>query len=941
MGHVRSRSKAGIRLNLARLLARRWSALLGCISLGVAGALLLAWIATPMVKGRLDARQIQPEEGRCYIARLPRWRSLLYRVRGDRIGRDSASSLILYENGFPLGPASTKHETIRRQGGGAYSHWEDHLYFSSADGSDPERNGRIYSYEVRAELRPGLSLLGLILALLGLRLLATRSRIGSETGQPAGSRPVTRRTGWLLVALGLGALAALCGSLWLPYTASVQLPVNIVAHAKGRAYLGHTLAWSSWPLGIASARDLLTVVRGSQLLEDDVPVGSVARNAMNVARLGEGRYVYSGTSVWLSTADGSDPRLNGRNYEIRVPTVPAASAWLCAFALLVAGCSLLVGREAVPTISSLLRIGPAPSMLRARQAHYADSAFVAVFVLFAIALLLIKWLSGASGHLGVAAYLPVSDAMGYFTCSVTIDTLHGLDASWFGAEFCTRRVLYPAMLGSLLSITGGRGSIALLLQAGALGLGSGVLFLALRRTFGWITASIACIAAIGAASGFAIGNFMTESLGMAAGMTAIALLLLAAQRTPASPVLLICGLALMSLAQFVRPGALLALPLLAIWTIYVTKGLASGVRTRVLMLCLAALLAGPLLQYWLVLALHGDPGNTGSNSAALLYGLSTGTRDWSEAYRVFAPLFASGSEAAAFDAIREAALANIRDRPGVFLSSLWAAGSHFARSPFVPGWLGELVSAPTYWAGLLICTVAARRPPYGLMLVLAVGELLSAPFVIDAGGHRVLAVTEPARVVLAGLAVTWIVAAVSQARFPSLRIEAPRGALSSPLPVWTGLALAAALVVAAIFPGVPAHAEFRDAAPPPLGICPESQHEVVTRLGGDTMQLTVGERKLPILSERLGIAVDSLHDDPSSDSAWWLANVPVLPRGTTFIHAIQRSANEFGKVIQGISDAPLPDLGGAYVSLCLAPIGDRSVKLGDFFYRRIASWHRR
>ncbi len=60
------------------------------------------------------------------------------------------SPIALLEDGRALGPAHVVHEEIARDGAGRFSHWNEVLYFSSSDGSDPNRNGRIYSVAVVA-----------------------------------------------------------------------------------------------------------------------------------------------------------------------------------------------------------------------------------------------------------------------------------------------------------------------------------------------------------------------------------------------------------------------------------------------------------------------------------------------------------------------------------------------------------------------------------------------------------------------------------------------------------------------------------------------------------------------------------------------------------------------------------------------------------------------
>jgi hypothetical protein len=55
------------------------------------------------------------------------------------------SRLQVYENGVPLPAAHADHDTIRREGRGAFSHWGPWVYFSTTDRSDPRMNRRTYA----------------------------------------------------------------------------------------------------------------------------------------------------------------------------------------------------------------------------------------------------------------------------------------------------------------------------------------------------------------------------------------------------------------------------------------------------------------------------------------------------------------------------------------------------------------------------------------------------------------------------------------------------------------------------------------------------------------------------------------------------------------------------------------------------------------------------
>ncbi|RYG38737.1 MAG: radical SAM protein [Burkholderiales bacterium] len=57
------------------------------------------------------------------------------------------SKLCLYENGKRLTMAHSNGSAIQVGGGGRYQHWNNALYFSTTDGSNPNTNRRTYSYD--------------------------------------------------------------------------------------------------------------------------------------------------------------------------------------------------------------------------------------------------------------------------------------------------------------------------------------------------------------------------------------------------------------------------------------------------------------------------------------------------------------------------------------------------------------------------------------------------------------------------------------------------------------------------------------------------------------------------------------------------------------------------------------------------------------------------
>ena len=172
-------------------------------------------------------------------------------VDGNDVEKNTLSTLRLYEDERPLGPAHAMHAEIEQHGAGRYSHWGRRLYFSTSDDSDPNANGRLYTFA----LAP------------------------AATGQEVWSQP--RADGRM--------------SLNAPFL-----------HQNGLC----------WRVAVAHDGDVLADYRRStmRLYEDDRPLGP--RNCMHIdiERSGAGSYSHWKQHLYFSTSDGSDPNTNGRCY---------------------------------------------------------------------------------------------------------------------------------------------------------------------------------------------------------------------------------------------------------------------------------------------------------------------------------------------------------------------------------------------------------------------------------------------------------------------------------------------------------------------------------------------------------------------------------------------------------------------------------------------------
>lgn len=80
------------------------------------------------------------DSGFCWVCQVEDWMDT-----ADNATHPLRSPLVMMEDGRRLGPAHSRHDQIRSEGGGRYSHWGRAIYFSTSDGSNPNENRRTYA----------------------------------------------------------------------------------------------------------------------------------------------------------------------------------------------------------------------------------------------------------------------------------------------------------------------------------------------------------------------------------------------------------------------------------------------------------------------------------------------------------------------------------------------------------------------------------------------------------------------------------------------------------------------------------------------------------------------------------------------------------------------------------------------------------------------------
>ncbi len=120
-------------------------------------------------------------------------------------------------------------------------------------------------------------------------------------------------TGWLLCILLLVDLAVGLAWLFAP-TAHTEINPADIYPERGGAFI-------TWP-HLATPRGYVIETRGySRLLlfEDGKPLGPALASHNDIRDAGGGAYSHWGRSLYFSSSDGSDPRLNGRRYSVETP----------------------------------------------------------------------------------------------------------------------------------------------------------------------------------------------------------------------------------------------------------------------------------------------------------------------------------------------------------------------------------------------------------------------------------------------------------------------------------------------------------------------------------------------------------------------------------------------------------------------------------------------
>jgi len=248
----------------------------------------------------------------------------------DSANRGKRSDLRLFEGSTELGPNHATVGAVESHGGGGFSDWKGSVVLSASDNSNPRKNGRLYSAVYRAYPSAAAqvayvvvcAIAGLagaeVVLLLGLRPWRRPARWTGAQARHVGLTTTLYGAGTLLVVLSLHGL-----------NVRAVLSPSEIGSFGGSAYSAGLPATVA-PLFAASADD---APGGSwsdmRITEDGLPLGPPHAPHAQIRSERLGAYSHWGNGVVFSAPDGSDPRDNGRTYEVayRIFLVPAVAWW--------------------------------------------------------------------------------------------------------------------------------------------------------------------------------------------------------------------------------------------------------------------------------------------------------------------------------------------------------------------------------------------------------------------------------------------------------------------------------------------------------------------------------------------------------------------------------------------------------------------------------------
>lgn len=904
----------------------------------------------------LPGDSFQLNEGCAYTTSIPApaWSPLVEFV-GDGGANPQASRLRLYENGKEMGPSHAAHDQIRRQGGGAYSHWGSDLFFSASDCSAPTGNGREYAVSVPATpsslVRAAGGLASLLLAILlvpaGWRGLKGIIAAWTTRARATDPRANLRRVAAVIVrgdrprkVLSVTALAI--SVVWLalelvPFSGHIDIPASQIQPDTGCAYTFSVPRAAGWPLTAYEGDGEGSWQRsGLRLFENGAEPGPAHASHADIRENGKGRYSHWGSVLYFSASDCSNPLTNGRVYSAELPVAPSVAMRIAGGSALLATFILWWLRSAASSKAYLRDLAGLSLLGAVMPSNKLDSPLrfflLAVFLAGCGLLYLVyRWSFGQTVSLAVGGMHQISDASGYWICANSL-----LDFGTFGnekssvLEWCQRRSIYPSWLSGVVALSGRTIYGTLLIQMAIVSTALALLVRQGIRLTGWGGGILISALFLAYFAEDAWALTMTENAGLAFGLAGFAFLLRAAESRSLS--WLLFGCAFVSIALNARAGAFLVLPMLVIWALLAARIWEQRMLTWGVV-AVAGCAVGFLLQFLLVWAVGGEPGRSHGNFSYVLYGLSVGGKGWSQVLIDHPELYETVSDGMRAKLIYGWAFSNILADPWLLISAFFKnLLIHLQVGAFgydIPLRLSQF--ATFLWYVSWIPLWQQRRDPIHLLVGLAAcGVLLSAPILAMDGGPRIFAATLAVDAVQMGVGLVWLVSVlVNKIHKPAGGVPRLAGQSARPEAVFAGV-LMLVLAIPFAYRLLP-----QEAAAAPNASCKPGEYAFITRIGYESLLLDLTDpgARADFMKGQV-VRTDFVKGMPVG--AWYAQGTDTLTAKSILLgQQLDRSDINAPGPYRVLSDSSLSPYHGKRVHICVS--GEYALDLFGSKYRKLES----
>ncbi len=351
------------------------------------------------------------------------------------------------------------------------------------------------------------------------------------------------------------------------------------------------------------------------------------------------------------------------------------------------------------------------------------------------------WTQVPANYSAFGGLFPYSDAKLYYDGALHVISEGDLD-TWN-----MRRPINALLFSLRLTMAGQNLQVALLMQGGILGAACFFLGRTVSKDLG-VPAGLFVVACLYGFSREYVSSTLSETLGVTLGTIATALLWRAARDRIEWMVVL--GILIMTLGLNARAGAFFALPLLVMWVGFAFRG-DRIFAWRVAGLGSAAVVLGFVINSSVLWVYGNGMGIGHGNFAHTLYGLSSGTPDWTKIYADF-PEARFLEEKSQNDFIYARAWDNISNRPSYLYKGLEDGAKIFSSK--LAMYTNQVIALPVEKidnqihqlmaiVGLIFLWRHRREPVVSIIFAANIGMLLSGPIVFPDGGRRVLAVSYP------------------------------------------------------------------------------------------------------------------------------------------------------------------------------------------------------